>query len=838
MRSSQLFRSMICGAVLALMATQAGVARAEGDTFGIGDGHNGAKTVVGTEVVNAYAPITEDVPSADPKQVAFGNVIGTGSFAAGDLVLLFRPTGVDAAEPAAASANQTPLVLKDVEGASVGRWELARVTAVVGSTMTLSNPVLRSFKRNVSQIIRVPEYTTLDVPNGTTLRAAEWQAVGNGFAGGILAVMATGTVTVSGHIDADGRGFRGGTKVQRTVAVVDCPNNDGTVQQGYATKGESVVANKSAAGDFTGQLYGTDIGGRGNRTIGAGGGNCLENGGGGGGNFAQGGKGGESVLAGVSGTNRGGLGGAAITYPLADPTITDDGAYSRISFGGGGGAGEQRNGVGSAGGRGGGAVFIRANALAGTGLISANGESAENATLINTGLESDGAGGGGAGGTVLVRVVTTATCGSIEVKGGKGGDSRAVGVSAWGPGGGGAGGRALVQSDSGTCPVTATAGGPGLSDGVDRNAAAGGPGEGSTIPADIGGLCTNNNAPSQCANPNPACDVGRGFCTKCNGGFGGPASLRCPAANQPICETNGTCAGCQRDFNVPGAGACQVSATPYCETTGANQGECTKCDTDADCVGPTHPGPKCHVAAGACGTICSTDADCKGTEWCSQTVCIPKTPNTQPVSNLPPDTNGQCTPAVGQRTCLSGVCEEDDDLCGLKNGSPCSGVAERCRSTICFPTDQVCGLPVGEPCTGDGQCRSNDCNNGVCTGCDEDSDCAGTKICDKPKRECVDGCRPGADAGADGGGKGLCAPGQECVPRDGSDIGDCRPKPDNDGGAGDGGVGDAGDSFAAGLVEGGGCSCRTSVAAASSPLAMFAAAAATLLAVRRRRSKR
>jgi MYXO-CTERM domain-containing protein len=839
MRSKQLLRGVVFGAVLAFSAASGRVAHAEADTFGIGDGHSGPKTIAGDEIVNAYAPVAENV-SAGATQIAIGNIIGTGTFGANDLVLIWRATGVDSTAPGVASGNQNALVLKDVENSDVGRWELARVATIVGSTITLTKPVAAAWKKNVTQIVRVPEYTTLTVPTGTSIKPAIWQAVGAGFAGGIIAVFANNTVSVVGKIDGDASGFRGGVKVQRTNVLLDCQNNDGTVEQGYAPKGESVVGTKNAGGDFTGQVFGEGVGGKGNRSIGAGGGNCVENGGGGGGNFGTGGKGGESILSGVSGTNRGGLGGAAINYPLADSTIVDDKSYSRITMGGGGGAGEQKNGVGSSGGHGGGVVFLRANALLGTGSISANGESALNATLINTGLESDGAGGGGAGGSVLVRVVTTATCGGIEVKGGKGGDSQVVGASAWGPGGGGAGGRALLQSDSGgTCPISATPGAAGVSGAQGpRNATAGGDGNGTAVPPEVGGLCTNNNAPSQCANPNPSCDVLRGFCTKCDGPFGSTDPLACPTDVAPICEPDGTCKGCQRDLNVAGAGACQTSANPYCETTGADTGKCTKCTDDTDCVGATHPGPKCQPAAGACGKQCASDADCDGNSWCYQQVCIPKTPNAQPVPNLAPDTNGECTPAVGQRVCVSAVCEESDDQCGLKNGSPCNEQKpEQCRSTICFPTDDLCGKPVGEPCTGDGECRSDDCNNGFCTGCDEDSDCAAGKICDKPKKECVDGCRPGAQATDGGVNKGLCKPGEECVPRDGSDIGDCRPT--TDAGAGDGGTGgDAGDTFGAGLVEGGGCSCRTSVAAASPPFALFAAVAAGFLAVRRRRNGR
>lgn len=851
-RSTRRIASWLVGTVLVLGTIDGGVARAESDAFAIGDGHVGAKTVAGTETVNAYAPVAADV-AAGATQIAIGPVLQTSAavgFAAGDLVLVWRATGVAQAVPGVASGNQTPLVLASVENADVGRWELARVATAAASSLTLTKPLVNAWKKDVTQVVKVPEYTTLTVPNGARLAATKWQPAGSGYAGGIVAFFANATVTVDGVVDASAKGFRGGEKLQRVGVVLSCANDDGTVEQGYAEKGESVVAKVDGAGGYT-SLYGNDVGGKGNRSLGAGGGNCVENGGGGGANSGAGGRGGESTLNTVTGTNRGGLGGAPLTYPLADAAITDPRAYSRFTMGGGGGAGEQKNGVGSAGGAGGGVIFVRARALAGAGTLEANGETAQNAGLFNGGNavleESDGAGGGGAGGTVLVRVVDDATCGSIAVAGGNGGDSRVtLAGGIFGPGGGGGGGRALVQSDTGTCPITSNAGAPGASGNSARNATTGGAGDGRTIPPDVGGLCTTNGAPAQCANPNPSCDTTRGFCTKCNGPLGGGTTQPCESDTQPVCVTTGpdagTCKGCARDLGVAGDDACGTAAAPYCETSGPDQGKCGKCDADTDCVGPTHAGPKCNVAAGACGQACTKDTDCKGTEWCSQGVCIPKTPNSQPVPNLPPDATGQCTPDVGGRVCLSGVCEEDDDLCGLKNGDECNGKKEECRSAICFAADDLCGLPSGQPCTGNGDCRSALCDSGVCAGCNTDVDCAVGKVCDQATKQCVDGCRPGAKSG-DGGATrhGLCPSGQDCVARDGSALGDCRPHAggDLDGGASGG---DAGVPFDDGIVEGGGCACRTSsvatFASAGSPLAVLAAAAASVLAARRRFRKR
>jgi MYXO-CTERM domain-containing protein len=169
------------------------------------------------------------------------------------------------------------------------------------------------------------------------------------------------------------------------------------------------------------------------------------------------------------------------------------------------------------------------------------------------------------------------------------------------------------------------------------------------------------------------------------------------------------------------------------------------------------------------------------------------------------------------------VCEPDDDLCGLKNGSPCQGVAEKCRSTICFPADQLCGKPAGEPCMMAGECRSDVCTAGICTGCTDDTNCGVGKVCDKDRKECVNGCR-------EVGGKSNCIAPKQCSAHDGT-IGLCVDVPD----AGTGS--DAGVVSDTGILEGGGCACRTSVPISGSPLALAAAAVGALLVARRRRER-
>lgn len=110
---------------------------------------------------------------------------------------------------------------------------------------------------------------------------------------------------------------------------------------------------------------------------------------------------------------------------------------NRVFFGGGGGAGANNpaNDAGTAGAPGGGAIFIDAGTLAGTGAIIANGNTAAN----TTGGHNDAPGGGGAGGSMIVRA-GSGSVGSMQANGGNGGNQLITGAESEGPGGGGGGG--------------------------------------------------------------------------------------------------------------------------------------------------------------------------------------------------------------------------------------------------------------------------------------------------------------------------------------------------------------------------------------------------------------
>jgi hypothetical protein len=182
-----------------------------------------------------------------------------------------------------------------------------------------------------------------------------------------------------------------------------------------------------------------------------------------------------------------------------------------------------------------------------------------------------------------------------------------------------------------------------------------------------------------------------------------------------------TCGPCTADFG--GAGAACPEVSPLCFLTGADVGTCGRCVTNDDCIGNTS-GPVCDLVSGACGTACNIDSDCTETQWCPDSrVCAPRVANGEPIPTAGP-AGGMCSEPIGARTCLSGVCEEDDDLCGLRNGEDCTDPSV-CRSEVCS-------------------------DDGLCVECDGDEDCEAGEMCD-PSGGCFtpDGGMP--DAGVDSG---------------------------------------------------------------------------------------
>lgn len=670
-------KAWIAAASLALALVAPRVARADSDfaadPFALGDGHSGAKVVASSgEVINAYAPLTADA-NGGATQLQIGAVIGNAAgFAAGDLVLLWAP------------ASPGTYAFADGLPAWLGTWDLARIATVNGSTLSLGAPLLGTnahFPALFAEVVKIPEYTTVTVPSDASLVALPWN--GNpttGFSGGILAFFASGAVVVNGTLGADAAGFRGGPLSQISAGCTD------------ARSGEGVFAATFAAAE-TGQFSSSYSGG--------GGGACPGNGGAGGGGVVFGGDG--------HGKN---------TDPVAFGGGGDLGLWHLehgLVLGGGGGAGAQSNGLGSDGGAGGGAIFIRAASLDSTGRISANGEMAANSGT-SAGGDRDGSGGGGAGGTVIIQSLGAVTCPKITAWGGTGGDASGLGADG---GGSGAGGGISLQTTSSVtsvndCPTDVSIGAaPGV--------------------AVTGVFCTD---PAQCGDgvcmPQSLPNGAGGGCQECGYDFGQASPLAC-GRDHPFCEPG--CAACNNDYGVGTTNVCPIER-PTCLA-----GPCVKCTTDADCTGPWHLAHTCIVASGICGTSCSSDSDCSAAEWCSASTCRPKLGKGERIPTLPPF-DGACT-ADSARACLAAGCDPASNTCGRVDGSPC-----------------ILGT----------ECQNHCLANGVCGFCRFDTDCAAGELCFVPDSTCGPGCR-------EIDGKSNCPAPQTCSVHDGT-AGDCLAPPE------------------------------------------------------------
>ncbi len=128
----------------------------------------------------------------------------TTGFAAGDEVLLIELQGASLSSSSAA-----------------GAWELLVVARASDGHLSFTTPILGTYgaapglalagEKVVLQ--RIPQFTNVNVPSGSTLTASAW----DGSQGGVIAFRATGTVSVAGAISADALGFRAGSSGAATL---------------------------------------------------------------------------------------------------------------------------------------------------------------------------------------------------------------------------------------------------------------------------------------------------------------------------------------------------------------------------------------------------------------------------------------------------------------------------------------------------------------------------------------------------------------------------------------------------------------------------------------------
>ncbi|XXT19134.1 hypothetical protein WME94_53800 [Sorangium sp. So ce429] len=443
-------------------------------------GQDGALTVSeANTIINRYAELAVDAP-AGSTSISVTEAADL-TLAPGDLIMVIQMQG--------ATINTTDTkdygAITALNGA--GHYELVAVSEVIGNTINLgcSDGLRNSYiAASKTQIVRVPQYTTLTVTATGSITSPPW----NGNRGGIVAVHVVDTVTLDGPIDVSGKGFRGGDVDNSTVG------SGNWTQIGYRSNEPQIGGEKGES--VAGYRAGYELGryGRGAPANGGGGGNGHNAGGGGGANGKFGDPWtGQGVMDTsyanaweldpayinnshmLTSSEGGGRGGYSFSSELVNPLDTgpDNSAWSGderrevgglggrpmsssasdlLFFGGGGGAGDGNNGFAGAGGRGGGIALLIASNVAGASGIYASGEDGRSST---PGSSCDGAGGGGGGGTILVGGIVASTV-SLEANGGSGGNETNATQEACGPGGGGGGG--YIHADASGVGVS---GGPG-----------------------------------------------------------------------------------------------------------------------------------------------------------------------------------------------------------------------------------------------------------------------------------------------------------------------------------------------------------------------------------------
>lgn len=332
---------------------------------------------------------------------------------------------------------------------NAGNYEFNYVCAVNGNDVMLMFNLLRTYTvSGMVQVVTVPQYTAAVVTD--TLKAAPWNAASG--TGGIIALEASGSITLSRPIDASGMGFSGGAYIDHPQPPYNCDFSSDITAFGFSNPASGYQTGGSKGEGITGSA-GMECG-KGKLANGGGGANNHNSGGAGGGGYAAGGQGGERSNEGMfncHGVNPG-LGGLALSgYGYAA-------GNNRVFFGGGGGAGHGNNNVGMPGGNGGGIIFIRADTLYGNNeLIRANGSRPYRADLADPyAAGGDGGGGGGAGGVIVADISTYSGNVNYEARGADGSYSSVTpSPGCFGPGGGGGGGALWIKGPALT-PGTGT----------------------------------------------------------------------------------------------------------------------------------------------------------------------------------------------------------------------------------------------------------------------------------------------------------------------------------------------------------------------------------------------
>ncbi|MBE2224623.1 MAG: hypothetical protein IAF02_23995, partial [Anaerolineae bacterium] len=256
-------------------------------------GIDGNPLLSGTVVLNRYARVsTISGNTITVENIADLNDGGAGHFAneslsPGDLILIYQAQG------ASFTNSNNDADYGSFAYQNAGHYEFAIVASVSAIdnqiTIDASNtpPYACSGLSNTYspvngrlQVVRVPQYTSLTIDNGTTVTAVPW----NGTRGGIVALHVQYDLIVNGAIDASGMGFRGGDPANAPASppVRGITSFRTSTSRNGGEKGESILGDW-AVYDLNNGRYA-----RGAPANGGGGGNAHNAGGGGGANGTNG----------------------------------------------------------------------------------------------------------------------------------------------------------------------------------------------------------------------------------------------------------------------------------------------------------------------------------------------------------------------------------------------------------------------------------------------------------------------------------------------------------------------------------------------------------------------
>jgi gliding motility-associated-like protein len=354
--------------------------------------------------VNKYSPVTDI--SCSKLVVEKGSL-----FAKGDRVLVIQMQG------AQVDTSNTIKFGTIIDYKNAGNYEFNTIKSISGNKIELEFSLKNNYDLDGSlQLVYVPTYN--DIIISGKLTGQTW----DGKSGGVIAIEASGIVTLNANIDASGIGFRGGKVRVNSIGTNYCETN--IIFEKYTTnrggqKGEGIAIWDS-----------TKILNKGAWANAGGGGNNANSGGGGGANGGIGGQGGRIYFDPGFPVCNGGNG-------LPGNNLIS--IYNKAFLGGAGGAGHDNENTGSSGGNGGGLIIIKTKDLIGNNYsIITSGNNSDD-------VQNDGAGGAGSGGTIFIDAITLNNINLIS-RGGKGGDNLWTNYRQCHGTGGGGGGGIVISS--------------------------------------------------------------------------------------------------------------------------------------------------------------------------------------------------------------------------------------------------------------------------------------------------------------------------------------------------------------------------------------------------------